>query len=393
MKNFLIKKFPSVIAVIGAIILTAGFTFRVSGQTRVRSEINIPDIPGYLTLKCDFHMHTIFSDGNVWPTVRAAEAWQEGLHAFSITDHIETRYHSYKEDIKLDYERPSEAALPAAEALGLLFIKGGEITRDMPPGHTNAIFLKDVAALNTEAFKDAINAAAGQGAFIFYNHPGWKGQQKDGMSRWYPEHTEIYRKGQLHGIEIVNGPEYYPDAHQWCIDKKLTMIGNSDVHDPMGMNYEFHKGEHRTMTLVFAKKKTINSIKEALFARRTAIYWENSLVGESEYLEPIFSNSIEILNPEVSIKGKSRVYIQIRNTSIIPYELELAGKVEHITVPEKIVLYGNKVVIFRIRGISEEMAGTKDFSIPYVVKNLLIAPGKGLPVHIEIKVHFSPVKK
>jgi hypothetical protein len=191
----------------------------------------------------------------------------------------------------------------------------------------------------------------------------------------------------------VNGPEYYPDAHQWCIDKKLTMIGNSDVHDPMGMNYEFHKGEHRTMTLVFAKKKTINSIKEALFARRTAIYWENSLVGESEYLEPIFSNSIEILNPEVSIKGKSRVYIQIRNTSIIPYELELAGKVEHITVPEKIVLYGNKVVIFKIRGISEEMAGTKDFSIPYVVKNLLIAPGKGLPVHIEIKVHFSPVKK
>ena len=30
--------------------------------------INIPDIPGHITLKCDFHTHTVFSDGNVWPT-------------------------------------------------------------------------------------------------------------------------------------------------------------------------------------------------------------------------------------------------------------------------------------------------------------------------------------
>lgn len=31
----------------------------------VRKEINIPDILGYKTLKCDFHIHTIFSDGVV----------------------------------------------------------------------------------------------------------------------------------------------------------------------------------------------------------------------------------------------------------------------------------------------------------------------------------------
>jgi len=39
-------------------------------QLESRKEVKIPDIPGYLTLKCDFHMHTIFSDGLVWPTVR-----------------------------------------------------------------------------------------------------------------------------------------------------------------------------------------------------------------------------------------------------------------------------------------------------------------------------------
>ncbi|MGD8499689.1 MAG: hypothetical protein PVJ86_03535, partial [Phycisphaerales bacterium] len=55
----------------------------------VRHEINFPDILNYKTLKCDLHMHTVFSDGSVWPTVRVDEAWREGLDAISITDHIE----------------------------------------------------------------------------------------------------------------------------------------------------------------------------------------------------------------------------------------------------------------------------------------------------------------
>ena len=31
--------------------------------------INLPDLDGYKTLKCDFHMHTVFSDGNLWISV------------------------------------------------------------------------------------------------------------------------------------------------------------------------------------------------------------------------------------------------------------------------------------------------------------------------------------
>jgi hypothetical protein len=58
-------------------------------QAEVRHEIHFPDLPGYQTLKCDLHMHTVFSDGYVWPTVRVDEAWREGLDAISLTDHIE----------------------------------------------------------------------------------------------------------------------------------------------------------------------------------------------------------------------------------------------------------------------------------------------------------------
>jgi hypothetical protein len=62
-------------------------------QANVRKEISIPGFDQYQTLKCDFHIHTVFSDGHVWPTMRVTEAWQEGLDAISITDHIEYRPH------------------------------------------------------------------------------------------------------------------------------------------------------------------------------------------------------------------------------------------------------------------------------------------------------------
>ncbi len=40
-----------------------------------RRYISIPDIPGYKTLKCDFHIHSVFSDGRVTAATRVDEAW------------------------------------------------------------------------------------------------------------------------------------------------------------------------------------------------------------------------------------------------------------------------------------------------------------------------------
>jgi 3',5'-nucleoside bisphosphate phosphatase len=44
-----------------------------------KDSIRLPDIPGYITLKCDFHMHTVFSDGHVWPSFRVNEAERESV--------------------------------------------------------------------------------------------------------------------------------------------------------------------------------------------------------------------------------------------------------------------------------------------------------------------------
>lgn len=126
-------------------------------QAQRRNEIQVPDLDGYTTLKCDFHMHTVFSDGLVWPTVRVDEAYREGLDAISLTEHIEYRPH--KKDVVADHNRSFDLCQKQAEKLGILLIRGSEITRPMAPGHFNAIFLADSNPLEQKEYKDAFNEA------------------------------------------------------------------------------------------------------------------------------------------------------------------------------------------------------------------------------------------
>ena len=110
-----------------ALALVAGATFAHEPVTRARTTINLPDVPGFVTLKCDFHIHTVFSDGNVWPTVRSEEAWREGLDAIAITDHIE--YQPHKADVSTNHNRSYEIARGTGNDLDVIVIKGSEITR------------------------------------------------------------------------------------------------------------------------------------------------------------------------------------------------------------------------------------------------------------------------
>ncbi|RPJ85296.1 MAG: histidinol-phosphatase [Acidobacteria bacterium] len=357
---------------------------------RARTPIRIPDIPGYVTLKCDFHIHTVFSDGNVWPAVRSEEAWREGLDAIAITDHIE--YQPHKDDLPTNHSRSFEIAKNPGDALGLIVIRGSEVTRKMPPGHINAIFLQANPPLDTPEWRDALQIASDQGAFIFWNHPGWTGQQPDGLARWYAEHTELFDKHLIQGIEVVNDRDYYPEVHRWALEKNLAMMGNSDVHDPIGMGFDTDHQERRPLTLVFATEKSPQAIKDALLARRTAVLFEDMLIGRKEYLEPIFKASIQVMNPSVTVKGKGLALVQISNDSDIDFEMIGNNRFDEVTGSSRLVLHAGKTVLLQIRGNSETTTGKKTVELKYTVKNLKVTPDEGLSVVIPVEVTFMPTK-
>jgi len=362
------------------------FQLHVNAQPDSRKVINIPGIPGYLTLKCDLHMHTVFSDGNVWPSVRVAEAWQEGLDVIAISDHIE--YHPHADDIPVQFGRAYEIAKPHADDMGLLLIKAAEITRQMPPGHFNCLFLEDVAALDQEDFWASIGAAVDQGAYIFWNHPGWR--QKDEIPIWFSEHDSLYDLGWMHGMEIVNGGSYYPLAYQWCIEKGITIIGNSDVHNPTGFEYLTGGEETRSLTLVFAREKNIESVREALLAGRTAVWRGDELYGKPACLKAIFDQSVRVISQPVKLKGKGFSYIQVINESDIVFKLKMGEGLKEFGYAPEIVLYPGRIGTMPLQNLTDGKEGQADISIPYTVTNLFTGPEENLSVTLDMQVNFIP---
>ncbi|MFC1607695.1 Sb-PDE family phosphodiesterase [Candidatus Latescibacterota bacterium] len=378
-----------IISVLLSMVVLFMLSTTAFGQLNARRHIEIPDIPGYTTLKCDFHMHTVFSDGSVWPHIRVEEAWREGLDVIAIADHIE--YQPKKKDVSTDLNRSYELAKPTADQLGIMLIRGTEITRGEPGGHHNAIFITDVTPLAVPDSVKSMQIAADQGAFIFWNHPGWK--RPDRLGVWEPIQEKTYGMGLMHGVEVVNGRRYDPVAHGWCLEKKMTMLCNSDVHNPITFDYDILNDEHRPMTLVFVKSTTEKELKKALINRRTALFYSGKLVGEEKYIKPIFDASVDVLNPEIILEGNRAVTLQIANSCDISFELKADGQVEGISKPGNITLPAHKTVRCTIRRTSPESSGTKKLKLNYMVTNALVAPGEGLSVSLPVKVTFVPVAK
>ncbi|GAB6164929.1 Sb-PDE family phosphodiesterase [Thermostilla marina] len=334
----------------------------VSGQ-QVRRELTFPDLPGYETLVCDFHMHTVFSDGSVWPPVRVDEAWRTGLDVIAITDHIE--YQPHRDDVKTNFNRSYELAVGAARQKNILITRAAEITRSTPPGHFNALFLNDIEPLAVEGFLDAIEAANAQGAFVFWNHQAWKGEE---AGAWREEHQIMLDKGWLHGMEVYNGESYYPTAHRWCLEKNLTMLGNSDIHAP-DLRTQNTPSDHRTATLVFveAGKRSIEGVHEALRARRTVVWGGERLVGREEWLRPLFDASVVVDPPHVR-DGNGRAVFQVHNHA--PVDVQLTRRSGGGPAELKIPAWGTILVT------------TRDAETPmaYTVANWWVAPDKGLDI-------------
>ncbi len=345
------------IAILSVLLLHASL---LAAQTR--QEIRIPDVLGYQTLKCDFHMHTVFSDGLVWPTVRVDEAWREGLDAISITDHIE--YQPHKDDVPTNLNRSYDLALPRAKEKGILLVHGTEFTRETPPGHFNALFIDDAKPLDTKELLDGMAEAIKQGAFLWWNHPGWQPEHKG----WFDFHTTIYEKKYLRGIEVVNGLDYYPEAHQWALEKNLTFMGNSDIHDAIPLQKTTSE-LHRPMTFVFVKERSIGGLKGALVAGRTAVWFGDKVIARQEYLDALFGAAVRIADVQYD---KKIIRFALHNSSDLPIQLVRAGKMG----PGELSLPANSTVWVRVDAENVE----KPTELSYVVSNFLAAPDKGLPV-------------
>lgn len=279
-----------------------------------RTEIRLPDVEGYRTLKCDLHLHTVFSDGDVWPTWRVTEAWRDGLDAIALTDHIE--YQPKTNDIPTRHQRPFDIARGPAATYGIILIRGAEITKAVPPGHFNAIFVTNIDAIAHEDVAESLRRAVAQGAFVFWNHPGWR--VPDDQPTLQPIHRELLAEKLFHGIELFNDFTPYTNVWTWAFESGLTPLGNSDYHTPVDPPLPRHAG-HRTLTLVFARERTEAGVREALFAGRALVWDRERLIGRKEWLAP-FVRACLTADPPHHRDGRF-VWFYVRNGADISFTL------------------------------------------------------------------------
>ncbi len=279
---------------------------------------------GQTLVSADLHIHTVFSDGSVWPDIRVQEALREGIDLISLTEHLEYQPHSHD----IPHPNRNRAFEVAQQSLGnhdsLLIVNGSEITRSMPPGHVNAVFIKDANLLLHKDSLSGIVEANRQHAFVFWNHPNWDAQRADGIARLEPFHQYLINQKLLHGIEVVNEHTFSEEAMQLAIDNGLTMIGTSDIHGLTTWEHDLSKDGHRPMTFVLADSRTPEAVKKNLFEGHTFIWFEDLIIGPEAVLNQVLKANIEIRNADYP-NGKQILNFEIINHSAWPIHLKYSG--------------------------------------------------------------------
>jgi len=289
-----------------------------SYQSLTRTEYSFPDLKGYVVLTCDFHTHTVFSDGLVWPSLRVAEAWTEGIDVLAITDHIEYRPH--KQYISGDHNTSYNIAKEAADKVSMILIKGSEITRKQQTlGHYNALFLNDSNPLETEEPKEAVLQAKKQNAFVIWNHPGWAVDS----TVINPLAGELLKEGLIGGIEVYNNSEFYPVALKWAIEKNLAIIAATDVHANVEKGVLDKEGVIRPMTLVLAKERSPEGVREALDAGRTVAVFQNYIAAREDIARWLVE---EYLSLKKIYSSEKTDFYSIRNFSSLLFRFTVNGK-------------------------------------------------------------------
>jgi hypothetical protein len=375
-------KMSLVIKTVAAALLVLLGSAAASAQRR--DPLPVPDLAGLKTLKADFHLHTVFSDGQVWPTVHVQEAWRDGLDVVALTDHLEYRPHSA--DVGPDLRRPYELARELAGQLGIILIPGVEITRP-PPGttsplpvgsaHFNALFVADPAALARPDLLDVLRAARAQGAFVFWNHPGFMGTLEP---RWHPHVEEAWREGLFQGMELVNGEDFYPAAYPWIEEKKLTILANSDYHVPTPPR---GTGPRRPVTLVFARSADAEGVREALVARRTAAWLGDDVWGAEDHLRGLWQGAIAVSPGRLEARPGQSAVLRLGNASAIPFRLRVLRSPPWLAV-DPATAEAEATSLLRLRVGRDAPAGAHEAALELEVSNLNTAPGRKLTVRLPI---------
>jgi hypothetical protein len=194
-------------------------------------------------------------------------------------------------------------------------------------------------------------------------------------------HRLLLSEKLLDGIEVVNDQTYSDEALQIALDNNLTIMGTSDIHKLIDWDFKVPEGGHRPLTLIFAKEKNAESIKEALMNRRTVAVFKNLLIGRDEFLVPLVESALKVSSAKYI--GKYNVLgLEIENLASTDITLQNQTGYTLHSNNDMIVLRAGEKTTIEVKTIERK----QHVSLKFLVLSAVNAPNKHPAVTIKTKV-------
>jgi histidinol phosphatase-like PHP family hydrolase len=300
-----------------AVLLAMGIAALADNPQARRHDF--PPVGNYQVLCGDFHMHTVYSDGGLTPRERVEEAYRLGYDVISSSDHHNTRAYRVMNQV--------------GSKLGMVVIRGLE-TGVAGNEHMNAINVSsDYVPVDphqwskkpngeTIYYRDAMKQIADAGGFLIYNHPhcGYNELLNWGIQQGFIIGIEVKNEvvGSSWSTTEWNGIYCYPDAFDFALKNNLAVFANTDAHGKRSNN--------PARTLVLADERSVKGVTDAIRARRTAAWFQDTLWGREPLLRELLASCVNLKKTEsgkITIENKSPMLLKGSLAGSTPQDFDL----------------------------------------------------------------------
>ncbi|MGH8019042.1 MAG: Sb-PDE family phosphodiesterase [Opitutaceae bacterium] len=180
---------------------------------------------------------------------------------------------------------------------------------------------------------------------------------------------------------MANEHTYSKEALAIAIEHDLTIMGTSDIHGLIDWEYENSRGRHRPVTLVLARDRSAEAAKEALVAGRTVVWYDETLIGRTEWMDLLVRASLEMMTVGY-FRDSSILEVGFQNRSDAPFHLRCTSDVSFYDATDTLVVDPHST---RNVKVSTPAIGTP-MSLEFEVMNAIVGPND----HFKISFTTEP---
>jgi hypothetical protein len=192
------------------------------------------------------------------------------------------------------------------------------------------------------------------------------------------EQKQLFSEGLIQGIEVANGHGYSEETFQVALDHDLVILGTSDIHGLIDYDYDLAGGEHRTVTLVLARERSAEAIREALVEGQTTALYMGHVIGREPQVRAVVEAALALV-PGTAREDSQVLPLTVRNDAPIRMILRNVGTKRFSNASDIVIIPAHDEVELHLTASPD----TSAVVLPVEVINALVGPATSLRMELK----------